>query len=358
MSFKLGLLNLFENPEGLSEHEMVKRQMEVMVEAEDLGFDSLWPAEHHFSEYGYLGAPQVSLAAVAARTKRIRLGTGVVVLPFHNPIRIAEDFALLDLMSDGRVSLGVGRGYQPIEYKGFGLDQANSRQMFEEALDIVKLAWTQEAFSYHGRFYKFDDISVRPKPLQQPHPPIYAAAISPDSFERIGRMGHNLLASAIFGSSPEQIKAGIDNYKRGRKEAGLDPEGGQIACLLMIYPARHMDDAINDFREPIAWFYKTIAKYVAPPAGQELVKGYELYGKSRDFAMRLSFDKLREGISVICGDVDHCTEKLAAIQTEFGFNEMLCWTNVGKLERSKSMKALELIGTDLIPRVRRLADAA
>src|SRR3954470_19364948 len=103
-----------------------------MYEAEGLGFDSVWPAEHHFSEYGYCASPQVSLAAVAARTTRIRLGTGVVVLPFHNPIRVAEDFAFLDLMSDGRVDLGVGRGYQPIAFKGFGMaeQQARSRTIF------------------------------------------------------------------------------------------------------------------------------------------------------------------------------------------------------------------------------------
>src|SRR5690606_37223043 len=128
-AMRLGMLHLFENPIGKTEHEIVREQMELMVAAEDLGFDSIQPAEHHFSEYGYLASPQVSLAAVAARTSRIRLGTGVVVLPFHNPIRVAEDFAFLDLLSDGRVDLGVGRGYQPMEYRGFGVDQTQSREI-------------------------------------------------------------------------------------------------------------------------------------------------------------------------------------------------------------------------------------
>src|SRR5690242_7925162 len=133
---KLGMLHLFENPAGKTEHQIIQEQMSLMYEAESLGFDSVWPAEHHFSEYGYCASPQVSLAAVAARTKRIRLGTGVVVLPFHNPIRVAEDFAFLDLMSDGRVDLGVGRGYQPVEYRGFQVDQEKSRGIFKEALQI------------------------------------------------------------------------------------------------------------------------------------------------------------------------------------------------------------------------------
>jgi alkanesulfonate monooxygenase SsuD/methylene tetrahydromethanopterin reductase-like flavin-dependent oxidoreductase (luciferase family) len=107
---RMGMLHLFENPAGKTEHEIINEQMELMCEAENLGFDSVSPAEHHFPEYGYCASPQVSLGVVAARTKRIRLGTGVFVLPFHNPIRMAEDFAFLDLISDGRVDLGVGRG--------------------------------------------------------------------------------------------------------------------------------------------------------------------------------------------------------------------------------------------------------
>src|SRR3954454_2638622 len=107
---KLGMLHLFENPAGKTEHEVIKEQMELMYEAEGLGFDSVWPAEHHFSEYGYCASPQLSLAAVAARTARIRRGTGVVVLALLSPIRVVEDFAFPHLMSDERVDLGVGRG--------------------------------------------------------------------------------------------------------------------------------------------------------------------------------------------------------------------------------------------------------
>jgi len=136
------MLHLFENPVGKSEYQIVKEQFDLMRAAEDLGFDSIWPAEHHFTEYGYCASPALSLAAVASVTKRIRLGTGVVVLPFNHPIRVAEDFAMLDLMSDGRVDFGVGRGYQPGEYKGFGIDQTKSRGIFNESLEVILQAWT------------------------------------------------------------------------------------------------------------------------------------------------------------------------------------------------------------------------
>ena len=219
---KLGMLHLFENPVGKTEYQIIQEQMSLMYEAENLGFDSVWPAEHHFSEYGYCASPQVSLAAVAARTKRIRLGTGVVVLPFHNPIRVAEDFAFLDLMSDGRVDLGVGRGYQPLEYRGFGMDskQEQSREIFDEAVRLVRACWTQERVTFKGKHYKVEDLAVRPKPLQQPHPPIYMACLSPATFALAGRYGFNVLMSGAFGLSPEGAKQGIADYRAARKAAG------------------------------------------------------------------------------------------------------------------------------------------
>ncbi len=116
---KFGMLHLFENPAGKSEHQVLKEEMNLMRGAEDLGFDSVWASEHHFSEYGFCASPALTLAALAPVTKNIRLGTGVTVLPFNHPLRIAEDIALLDLISDGRVDFGVGRGFQPIEYRGF-----------------------------------------------------------------------------------------------------------------------------------------------------------------------------------------------------------------------------------------------
>ncbi|MBL6751223.1 MAG: LLM class flavin-dependent oxidoreductase [Nevskia sp.] len=353
MSVKFGMLNLFENPEGRGENENVKRNIEVMVQAEALGYDSVWPAEHHFSEYGYLGAPQVSLAAVASRTTRLKLGTGVIILPFHNPIRVAEDFALLDQMSDGRVLLGVGRGYQPMEYRGFGIDQEHSREMFDESLEIITQAWTKERFSFKGKYYTVNDLEVRPKPFQKPTPPIYMAALMPDTFERAGRLGHNLLMAGIFGMPKEQALQGIANYRKGRAAVGLDPAGGRISCLVQIYPGRTTGEAIADFREPVGWYYRTIAKYVAPPAGKAMIKGYELYGNARDIALTASFEQLRESFGLVCGDVDYCTEKLVRMVRELGVDEILCWTDIGTLDRRKYMQALDLFGSQLMPRVRK-----
>jgi natural product biosynthesis luciferase-like monooxygenase protein len=355
---KLGMLHLFENPAGKTEHEVIKEQMELMYEAETLGFDSVWPAEHHFTEYGYCASPQVSLAAVAARTKRIRLGTGVVVLPFHNPVRVAEDFAFLDLMSDGRVDLGVGRGYQPGEYAGFGLadKQSESRAMFDEAVSLVRKCWTEERVTFKGKYYQVEDLMVRPKPLQQPHPPIYMACLSAESFRLAGHYGFHVLMSGAFGLSPDGAKAGIADYRAGRREAGLDPATGKIALLLKVYAGDTMDGARHDYAGPCTWYYRTIAKYVAPPAGQGPIKSYELYTQTRGTAETLNFDDLANSPLMVCGDVDHCTEKLSALIEDYGFNELLCWTRIGGLESRKVLRSMELMSGLVMPRVRRATE--
>lgn len=352
---KIGMLHLFENPVGKTEHEIIKEQMELMYEAESLGFDSVWPAEHHFSEYGYCASPQVSLAAVAAKTKRIRLGTGVVVLPFHNPIRVAEDFAFLDLMSDGRVDLGLGRGYQPMEYKGFGLGdkQAESREMFEEGVNLIRQCWTQERVTFKGKYYHAEDLMVRPKPLQLPHPPIYMANLSPASFRITGRLGLNVLTSGAFGLSADQARQGIADYRAGRAEVGLDPMGGKIILMLKTYTGDTMDGARKDYEGPSLWYHRTIAKYVAPPAGQAAIASYEAYAAARDRAAEISFDRLVNSPLMVVGDVDHCVEKLTKVIREYGFDEMLCWTRIGGLENRKVLRSMELMSGEVMPRVRK-----
>jgi natural product biosynthesis luciferase-like monooxygenase protein len=325
--------------------------MELMMAAESLGFDSTWPAEHHFSEYGFCGSPQLTLAAIAERTSRIRLGTGVVVLPFHHPLRVAEDFAFLDQLSDGRVSLGLGRGYQPLEYRGFEVDQTASRQIFNEGVEIIRQAWTQDRVNFKGTHYNIEDLEVRPHPFQKPTPPMYSAVLSPESFRMAGRSGMNLMMSAAFGATPEQAQTGIAEYRAGRKEAGLDPLGGKIACLLMVYVADSVDRAHKEFKDPVEWYYRTIAKYVANKG--EVVKGYEMYSKTQKLATNLTFEALLGGTSMVCGDVDHCAERLSSLARSYGFDELLIWTRLGGLDTKKVLRSMELLSDSVMPQVRK-----
>jgi luciferase family oxidoreductase group 1 len=347
---RFGMLHLFENPIGKSEHEIIHEQMDLMRAAEDLDFDSVWPAEHHFTEYGYCASPALSLAAIANETHRIRLGSGIVVLPLNHPLRVAEDYAFLDHMSDGRVDLGVGRGYQPLEFERYGVDQSSTRTRFDEALQVIRQAWTTGQVNFEGEHFRFHDVPVRPKPMQVPHPPIWMAALSPESFEIAGRYGLNLLSGSVFGLSPGNAQARRADYHRGLAAGGHSAEGKSVGYLSMVYVADSMEQARAEFRDPVLWYYETIAKYVAPRSGA--VSGYEIYASFRDVASTADWDLLVEREAVICGDPDFVIEKLHEHQQTFGFTDLLCWTRLGGLEHGKVLRSMELMRDKVIPALR------
>lgn len=355
---KFGMLHLFENPAPKTEYEIVHEQLALMRAAEDLGFDSIWPAEHHFTEYGYCASPAVTLAALASVTKRIRLGTGVVVLPFNHPIRVAEDYAMLDLMSDGRVDFGVGRGYQPGEYQGFGIDQSKSRGIFNEYLEVILQAWTQDRVNFKGVHFNLENQPVRPKPLQKPHPPVWVAALSDATFPLIGKWGFNLLCSPVFGFQGKTAHDLLASYRKALIAGGHDPATKEVAALVMVYCAETTEQARREFMDAVLWYYRTIAKYVSPPAGHDPVKTYELYTKTRDLAARVTWAELLEAGAVICGDRDHCIEKIAELRKNFGITQLLCWTRMGGLDHRKVLKSMEMMQKYVIPHFKQDAKAA
>ncbi len=358
---KFGMLHLFESPQGRSEREIIGEQLDLMQAAEGAGFDSIWPAEHHFTEYGYCVSPALTLAAIARVTERIRLGTGVVVLPFHDPIRVAEEYAFLDVMSGGRLEFGVGRGYQPVEFKGHGVDPAKSHGLFRESLEIILQAWTQERVDYHGQHFNINDQPVRPKPLQQPHPPVWIASLSPESFELCGQVGANLLYSPTF-TPEDKARQGITKrlaaYRQALRDGGYDPATKRIGALRMIYVAESNAQARREFEQPVLWYYRTISNYIAPPLGQEPLPSYELYTKTRDFAAKVDYDALIEGGAVIAGDPDYCCRRLEAYQEEYGFTDLLCWTRLGGMDPHKVMRSMELMQQHVIPHFKETEKAA
>lgn len=349
---KFGMLHLLENPVGKTEYQIVHEQMEILRAAEDLGFDSVWPAEHHFSEYGYCVSTALMLAALVPVTRRIRLGTGIVILPFHNPIRVAEEFALLDLMSDGRVDFGIGRGYQPHEFRGYGIDQTQSRTMFQESIEIILQAWTRESVDFVGQHYQVRGVTVRPKPLQRPHPPVWMAALSPESFTQAGRRGFNLLCTPVFGFGGRSALENLAAYRQALREAGHDPESKQIAALVMVYVADSAEQAARDFADPVIWYYRTFAKYIAPPAGEPPVKTYEPYVGVRDMAAQVTWEQLQMAGAVVCGSPNDCVERIRQLQEMLGFTTLLCWTRLGGLDHHKVIRSMELMQRYVMPALR------
>jgi natural product biosynthesis luciferase-like monooxygenase protein len=355
---KFGMLHLFENPLDRTEKEIVDEQFDIMVRSEEYGFDSVWPAEHHFSEYGYCASPAVTLAAVAARTKKIRLGTGVVVLPLNHPVRVAEDFAIIDLMSDGRVDLGLGRGYQPHEFQGYGVDQERSRDIFREGVEVIQKAWTQECVTYDGEFYKLDDVSVRPKPLQDPHPPIWMASLSPDSFQLCGRYGFNLMCAPVFGFDVTRGATQVEEYRQALRDHGRDPGDHEVAGLVMTYVADSTEEALRDFADPVMWYYHTFSRYIAPPAGRPPIKTYEMYARARDFLASATWDAVVQGGAVIAGSPDQVVDRIGTISEQCGITHFLCWTRIGGLAHPKVMRSMELMASKVMPQLRGSAAAA
>ncbi len=349
---KFGMLHLFESPAGRSEKQMLDEQVNLMEAAEGYGFDSVWPAEHHFSEYGVCGSPALNLAAVARSTKKIRLGTGVVILPFHHPIRVAEDFAMLDQLSGGRVDLGVGRGYQPIEFQGFGVDQTRSRELFDESIEVIQRCWTEERLNFEGKHFRFEDLEVRPKPLQQPHPPIWMAALSPESFEKAGRLGFNLLLSPVFGGSLQGAADRIKEYRDSLAAHGHDPATRQVGALVMTYSGKTQEQAREEFCGPVIWYFRTFGKYVAPKVGQPPVEGYEWYTDMRDLVNVIEWDQLLQAGAVICGESDFVSERLAELKEVTGIDHLLGWTRLGGIPEELVGAHMERMRDSIMPSLR------
>jgi natural product biosynthesis luciferase-like monooxygenase protein len=216
--------------------ELYSRWLEQIDAAEDLGFDSLWITEHHFRYFGgMMPSPPVILAAAAQRTRKMRLGAAVSILPMHNPLRIAEEFAMVDLLSNGRLNFGAGRGMHPTEYAAFGYDWSSAQRRLPEALDIVIKAWTGGEFEWSGAHYKFPKVNVLPKPMQKPHPPIYVTANrDPESFAMIAARGHHLMTLPWIATNELQGPR-VQQYQDGLRSAGHAVEKRDVFVMYPIY---------------------------------------------------------------------------------------------------------------------------
>ena len=211
------------------------------VEAEALGLYSTFSVEHHFSGWNQVSATLMLQMALAMRTRALRLGTAVIVLPWHNPVLLAEQVATLDLLSGGRFDFGIGKGYRHSEFKGFQIAPEEAEARYEEALEVMTRAWTKrERFSHKGRFWHFEDIVVEPPPAQQPYPPLWVAAGSPHSIRRAAARGFNLILDQY--ASPQTLGERIAIYKAEREASGIGFDPMQVTVARQLYVARDEAD--------------------------------------------------------------------------------------------------------------------
>ncbi len=221
---KVGVLQFFSWPERrVSIQQVYERALERIVVMDRAGYDAVWLAEHHFTTYSV--CPSVTLMALEAahRTEHLRIGTAVTLAALYHPLRLAEELALLDVLTGGRLNWGAGRGFEPTEFATFGVPLDETAPRFREAVEVVLAAWTSERLTFHGEYWDFDDVEVLPKPLQSPRPPTWVAATSPDAISWAASKGHDILMDphATFA----EIGSKYDRYRTELAANGFPPPG-------------------------------------------------------------------------------------------------------------------------------------
>src|SRR5712664_103494 len=219
---KFGLYSSIANPpHGEHLDRCVDQVIAEAQLAEASGFDSCFFGEHHQDKDGFLPSPLIVATAVASRTRRLNVGTSVILLPLHHPVRVAEDVITLDLVSKGRVILGVGIGYQPADFRAFNVPMEHRVELFEEGVEIIRKCWSGEPFSHRGKHYTLEDVQIRPRPFQQPTPPLWIGASVPAAIRRAGALADAFVAtpSTTLESAMRQVEA----YKDAARKAGRTP---------------------------------------------------------------------------------------------------------------------------------------
>src|SRR5215471_7206115 len=220
---KFGIFVFGDNHPGLGRsNQKYYEEVLTMAEwAEELGFDSFWLGEHHFYWYGSLPSPPMLIAALGQRTKKIRLGPAISVLPFHHPLIVAEEYAFADNLCGGRLNFAIGSGFSPIEYKMFGMSLEDARERYWETFDVIIKSWTQKEFSHKGKFYQIENGSLHLKPLQKPMPPTWVAASSDETLTKSGELGLSIMGIPFARSSSIlEVKEKNDVFKESYFRAG------------------------------------------------------------------------------------------------------------------------------------------
>jgi natural product biosynthesis luciferase-like monooxygenase protein len=347
---KFGILSLLDHYlEDKSEEQYYKDFFDEVVSAEELGFEAVWIGEHHFGRY-ICPSPPVVAAAIARSTKKMRIGTAVALLPHHDPIRLAEDYAMVDLLSGGRLDFGVGRGFIKAIYDGFNQSMAESRERFNEALEIIERAWSQETFSYEGRFRTVRDVTLLPRPLQKPTPPIYmAAAASPESFVAAGKKGHSLLL-ALFALPLSVLKENVQLYRQTLSEAGYSPQQREIAAGYHSFVDETAEQARRKWEPHYMRYLRFVASLLPPP---EEIEGeqYEAFKRFGEQLKRVTFEQMYPD-RVLCGTPAQCVDRIGMLQEELGITHFHVYMDLGGLDHREVMRSLERFATKVMPHFR------
>ena len=345
---KFGLFHSVQLPDPARQNEYYRDALEQVLWAEQLGYDSVWMTEHHFSRHGIVSASLTVLGYLAGLTSSIRLATAVTVLPFHNPIQIAEEAATVDLLSNGRLDLGVGRGYQWGEFHKLNIPMDEADRRFQESMDVMTRAWTSdEPFDHRGDFWTFNDMTVLPKPVQDPHPPLWVAAASPGSMDRIAQNGWNLLVGQ--GLTFDQVGEQVAYFGGAVGETGEDFDPYRVKVARAMYTAPTRERAREDAEEPFMWFKTTGDEVGAPPErrGELLPENYQAYRRRFAAETTFDFDDMSEKV-ILFGSPDDVAQRVDRMKKS-GVKSVIFFTNYGGIESQKVKDSLELFATEVMP---------
>jgi alkanesulfonate monooxygenase SsuD/methylene tetrahydromethanopterin reductase-like flavin-dependent oxidoreductase (luciferase family) len=338
----------------VSEREVIHQSLDQIAAADQAGFDGAWLAEHHFyRQYSHSPSPEVMMGAITQRTSRMRIGHGVVLLPFKHPVMVAERVAMLDNLSDGRIDVGVGRGLSPREYQVFGGEIEESRARVDEGLEIMRGCWGDRPFGFEGRFWSFPEVDVVPKPLQKPHPPLWTAAVTPETFSLAAERGLGVLAGPF--KPLFMVAEDRDRFVQRCQELNVEPRELGFGMTLGVVVLDDHTRARQIAQQNIRWFYEQLLRLTAPV----LERGGESYRYYREELATLreltggapSLEALDAAGMVIAGSPEYAIERFQRLANT-GLDHVLCAVQAGGVPHADAMRTLEMMGERVIPALR------
>ncbi len=316
---------------GRSNQKYYEEVLTMAEWAEELGFDSFWLGEHHFYWYGTCVSPPMIIAAIGQRTKRIRLGPAISVLPFHHPLVVAEEYGLADNLCGGRLNFAIGSGFSPVEYKTFGMSMEEARERYWESFDVILKAWRQEEFSHKGKYYQIENGSLYMKPVQKPMPPTWIAASSDETLTKAGELGFSIMAIPFARSGNMlEVKEKIDLFTESYFRAG-HRENPDIIVALHVYLQRNEENAVQAARP----HYARVAEY--------------LKTSRRPGATVPDFDNIKKEKLALFTTPENAVAILKEYE-KIGVTHVISMVNFGGVPMDDVRRTLELMSKEVFPK--------
>lgn len=343
----IGLFFLMQRDEQWSEQAVYESGLEQMLAAEPLGYHSVWIAEHHFNDYGLCPAPPVLAAFVAARTTALRLGMGVSLLPLHHPVDLAESLAVLDVVSGGRLDVGIGRGGTLQDYQTFQSDRVDARARVEEGIALMQRSWSGEPFDFPGRFHSAERLHVRPRPVQRPHPPLFVACNSEDSVRSAAHLGLPTLSS--FFVPVDELQRRHRLYREVASEAGRAP--GEIEALegrswgmRVVHVAPSRAEAVRAIEAPFMGYQQKMAVLRSDSTGGTVPNSFD----RSLLRLRPFQDYLATGWMLL-GTPDEVREGLQQYLEATGYQRVLLLMALPGLPTALALRSMRLFAEKVAP---------